>query len=126
MSTHPGHRAVPQPCPRCTGLGDAHYLTCPTLRRQGIPAARREEAMNNTQAPAPQGLGIGDEIEHDLMPGFVMKIQGVGPCETDGARPEKHSTFKITDPEGEEDWLCGYDVHPVGAYGVHITRPAGT
>ena len=24
--------ALPGPCPRCTGLGDAHYLTCPTLR----------------------------------------------------------------------------------------------
>jgi len=23
---------TPAPCPRCTGLGDAHYLTCPTLR----------------------------------------------------------------------------------------------
>jgi len=24
--------ALPGPCPRCTGMGDAHYLTCPTLR----------------------------------------------------------------------------------------------
>jgi hypothetical protein len=24
--------APPAPCPRCTALGDAHYLTCPTLR----------------------------------------------------------------------------------------------
>ena len=23
---------MPVPCPRCTGLGDAHYLTCLTLR----------------------------------------------------------------------------------------------
>ena len=23
---------MPAPCPRCTGYGDAHYLTCPTLR----------------------------------------------------------------------------------------------
>ena len=27
-----GHPALPGPCPRCTGLGDAHYLTCPVLR----------------------------------------------------------------------------------------------
>jgi hypothetical protein len=23
---------VPRPCPRCTGYGDAHYLSCPLLR----------------------------------------------------------------------------------------------
>jgi hypothetical protein len=23
---------LPQPCPKCTGYGDAHYLTCPLLR----------------------------------------------------------------------------------------------
>ena len=27
---------VPVPCPRCTGYGDAHYLTCPTLRPGAI------------------------------------------------------------------------------------------
>ncbi len=27
-----GHPATPAPCPRCTGMGDAHYLTCPALR----------------------------------------------------------------------------------------------
>ena len=27
-----GQHPVPAPCPRCTGYGDAHYLTCPTLR----------------------------------------------------------------------------------------------
>jgi hypothetical protein len=23
---------MPRPCPKCCGRGDAHYLTCPTLR----------------------------------------------------------------------------------------------
>ena len=27
---------VPAPCPRCTGYGDAHYLTCPTLRLEHV------------------------------------------------------------------------------------------
>ncbi len=26
--------ALPGPCPRCTGMGDAHYLTCPALRHE--------------------------------------------------------------------------------------------
>ena len=30
--TAAGQHRVPAPCPRCTGYGDAHYLTCPTLR----------------------------------------------------------------------------------------------
>ena len=69
--------------------------------------------MNDTQAPA-EGVRQGDKIEHDLMPGFVMKVQEVRPCETDGARPEPHESYKITDPEGNEDWLCAYDVHRAG------------
>jgi hypothetical protein len=27
---------MPAPCRRCTGPGDAHYLTCPTLRLPGF------------------------------------------------------------------------------------------
>jgi hypothetical protein len=67
--------------------------------------------VNDTTAPA-KDLGLGDKIEHDLMPGFVMAIKGVGTCETDGARSEPHARYKITDPGGNEDWLCAYDVHP--------------
>jgi len=52
----------------------------------------------------------GDEIEHNLMPGFVMRVQAAAGCEIDGARPEPHQQYKITDPEGNEDWLCAYDV----------------
>ena len=36
-----GQHPVPAPCPRCTGYGDAHYLTCPTLRLRIPPAADR-------------------------------------------------------------------------------------
>jgi len=30
--TRTGTNQVPLPCKKCTGYGDAHYLTCPTLR----------------------------------------------------------------------------------------------
>jgi hypothetical protein len=53
----------------------------------------------------------GDSIEHDLVPGFTMRVKGTRPCETDGARPEPHDAYQVTDPEGNEDWLCAYDVH---------------
>jgi hypothetical protein len=52
----------------------------------------------------------GDTIEHELMPGFAMRVQDTRECETDAARPEPHSAYKITDPDGNEDWLCAYDV----------------
>ncbi len=58
-------------------------------------------------------LKVGDKIRHrDVPPGIfpLMPVQDTRPCETDGARPEKHLAYKITDPEGNEDWLCGYDV----------------
>jgi hypothetical protein len=68
--------------------------------------------MNNTQSPA-RDITAGAKIEHDLMPGFVMPVREVKPCETDGARPEDHDQYLVTDPEGNDDWLCGYDVSPV-------------
>lgn len=66
--------------------------------------------MNDMTAPA-KGLSLGDKIEHDLMPGFVMEVKGVGACETDGTRPKPHVKYLIKDPEGDDDWLCAYDVH---------------
>lgn len=52
----------------------------------------------------------GDIIEHRLMPGFEMKVQDTRDCETDYARPEPHLAYRITDPDGNEDWLCAYDL----------------
>jgi hypothetical protein len=52
----------------------------------------------------------GDVIEHKLMPGFTMTVEDARDCETDSNRPEPHLAYKITDPEGNEDWLCAYDV----------------
>ena len=56
----------------------------------------------------------GDKIERKLMPGFVMTVEETAPCETDGARPHDHLKYRITDPEGEPDWLCAEDVQRPG------------
>jgi hypothetical protein len=53
---------------------------------------------------------IGDRIEHKLMPGFAMTVKAIDACRPDPTRPAQHSQYKITDPEGNEDWLCAYDV----------------
>lgn len=43
---------APRPCKRCTGRGEAHYLTCPTLR---LPAPEHDESC--CMEPAWPGLG---------------------------------------------------------------------
>lgn len=54
---------------------------------------------------------VGDTIAHTLMPvevwsGRVLETQD---CETDSARPEPHLMYRVIDPSGQEDWLCGYE-----------------
>jgi hypothetical protein len=66
--------------------------------------------VNDMTAPA--AAAVGDKIEHDLIPGFVMTVEDVKPCHPDGTRLLEHSQFQVTDPEGTTDWLCAYDVHP--------------
>ena len=63
---------------------------------------------------AAEGFTVGDKIEHRLMPGFTMTVEDTAPCETDGARPEEHLKYRITDPDGSEDWLCAHDVQRPG------------
>ena len=58
----------------------------------------------------PLDAAVGTRIEHKLMPGFVMEVQETRACETDGARPSLHKAYRVTDPAGNEDWLCAYDV----------------
>jgi hypothetical protein len=53
---------------------------------------------------------LGDRIEHKLMPGFVMTVRDIEPCQASPGRDEPHSQFQITDPDGNTDWLCAYDV----------------
>lgn len=56
----------------------------------------------------------GDKIEHRLMPGFTMTVEDTRECETDANRPEPHLALKVTDPDGNEDWLCSHDVQRPG------------
>ena len=54
-------------------------------------------------------IAIGSKIEHNDMPGFVMDVLEIKPCEGDDCE-----SYRIIDPEGNEDWLCSRDVHAVG------------
>jgi hypothetical protein len=56
----------------------------------------------------------GDIIEHRLMPGYPMKVEDTCECEIDGNRPELHLAYKVTDPDGNTDWLCAHDVQKPG------------
>lgn len=56
----------------------------------------------------------GDTIEHRLMTGFTMPVLETAECETDYARPVPHLKYKVTDPEGNEDWVCAHDVQRPG------------
>lgn len=56
----------------------------------------------------------GDIIEHRLMPGFTMTVLDTRDCESGGNRTDPHQQYKVTDPEGNDDWLCAYDVQKPG------------
>ena len=54
---------------------------------------------------------VGDRITFLPAQGMLppMTILDAKPCETDYARPLAHQQYKVIDPEGNEDWICGYD-----------------
>ena len=56
----------------------------------------------------------GDIIEHRLMPGFTMPVLEARECETDANRSEPHLAYRVTDPDGNDDWLCAMDVQKPG------------
>ena len=62
-----------------------------------------------------RGAYPGMHIEHKLVPGFPMEFQDATSCKTDRSRPEPHAKYKVTDPDGSTNWLCAYDVRPVGS-----------
>lgn len=62
----------------------------------------------------PATATVGDRIAHDLMPDFTMPVEDVRPCEQSSNRYFPHSQYKVTDPEGQTDWLCAFDVHKAG------------
>ena len=57
-------------------------------------------------------IAVGDRIEHKLLPGFQMEVLEIEPCDTTTTPP--HDQYRLVDPEGREDWLCGHDVRRVG------------
>ena len=75
-----------------------------------------QETERETAVPQPvEGFEVGKTVEHRLMPGFRMVVQDGKPCETDAAHPVPHPAYLVTDPEGEDDWVCHYDVQKPGA-----------
>jgi hypothetical protein len=70
-----------------------------------------KDALSGLEHPA--DAKIGDRVEHFGVPGYRMTVQDVKPCQTDFARSEPHQQYKITDPAGNEDWVCGWDVRKV-------------
>lgn len=63
----------------------------------------------------PEQIEVGDVIRHKLVPQFHMPVLAVEPCV--GERADfpgvEHQSYKVIDPEGNEDWLCGLDVELV-------------
>ena len=58
----------------------------------------------------------GDKIEHELMPGWTMTVEDAEPCEgrrSADTRDEPHQCYQVTDPDGNTDWLCAFDVRKV-------------
>jgi hypothetical protein len=70
-----------------------------------------KDALSGLEHPA--DAQAGDRIELFGVPGYHMTVHDAKPCETDFARPEAHKQYKVTDPEGNEDWLCGWDVRKI-------------
>lgn len=60
----------------------------------------------------------GDVIEHRLVPGYRMPVEDTRDCETDANRSEPHLAYQVTDPDGNTDWLCAYDVQRLGMTGT--------
>jgi hypothetical protein len=60
---------------------------------------------------APHRFAVGDRVSFIPAQGMLppMTVLEVKDCETDYSRPEPHAQYKVIDPEGVEDWICGYD-----------------
>lgn len=46
------------------------------------------------------------KIRFNLMPSYVMDVLETSTCEGG----EDHAMYRVIDPEGNEDWVCGNDV----------------
>ena len=60
----PAQEQPQAPCPKCTGRGDAHYLTCPTLRlRRPVSLLEASDVMNRRLADAAAaGMSVREAV----------------------------------------------------------------
>lgn len=64
--------------------------------------------------PRPVFAHIGDVLDHRDIPGFRMIVRAVLPCEQHDQADVPHNQYGVRDPEGQPDWICGYDVKRAG------------
>jgi len=56
----------------------------------------------------------GDIIEHRLMPGFTMTVLETRDCKAEAPFRDPHLAYRVTDPGGNDVWLCGHEVQKPG------------
>lgn len=54
-------------------------------------------------------IQVGDRIAHKHFPSFAMEVLKIKPCITE-PKGGPHKAYKIKDPEGRKDWVCGLEV----------------
>lgn len=80
-----------------------------------LSQAIRTELGNSGSVPAElPRYAIGTMIEHRLVPAFAIRVEAVRECEISPSRPGPHLAYRVTDPAGNTDWLCAYDVQLPG------------
>ena len=102
----------------CEGLTEAHITMARNwlLAGPGKTTERRTQMSQEAAELKPvEGFAIGDTVEHRLVPGYRMPVQDRKPCETDAIHPAEHPSYLVRDPQGEETWVCHYDVQTPGA-----------
>lgn len=52
----------------------------------------------------------GDRVTHFALPAMKMTVLAVKPCEETEPRSGPHQQYGLRDPEGQPDWVCGWDL----------------
>ena len=74
---------------------------------------RRRPASIRQRKPHREPRSFADvAVDHDRSAHLLGEI--LHDCETDSGRPDPHLAYKISDPDGNEDWLCAHDVQKPG------------
>lgn len=58
---------------------------------------------------------IGDKLMHTRVPADQAAVLTVLKTRKCGELPHTHLAYRVTDPEGTEDWVCAYDLRPVAS-----------